>query len=226
MAAGDSSGSTRLAALAAPVMGQNPGGGLTPAQLAVKAKAQNVPQISYESAPNFLKWPPGLYMGEGIGVATNSKGHIFVYTRSQVTRLFEFDQTGKYRTTDNGEPTCTIAGDGLLFGLGEDGMPVQFHGPGELGDVLVTSGLLETCLVLQMYRFAHGHREHDEDAPSIDALSTMFAQSHKFDELMLELVSADAFGYRQVRLHRIILAAADATRLDRVLPVCASWLPR
>ena len=28
----------------------------------------------------------------GIGVATNSKGHIFVYTRSQETRLFEFDQ--------------------------------------------------------------------------------------------------------------------------------------
>ena len=35
-------------------------------------------------------------MGEGIGVATNSKGHIFVYTRSQETRLFEFDAKGNY----------------------------------------------------------------------------------------------------------------------------------
>jgi sugar lactone lactonase YvrE len=35
-------------------------------------------------------------MGEGIGVATNSKGHIFVYTRSQATRLFEFDANGNY----------------------------------------------------------------------------------------------------------------------------------
>ena len=70
--------------------------GLTPAQLAVKAKAQNVPEISYESVPNFLKMPPNLYLGEGIGVATNSKGHIFVYTRSQATRLFEFDQKGNY----------------------------------------------------------------------------------------------------------------------------------
>lgn len=61
-----------------------------------KAKAQNVPEIPYDSAPNFLKLPPNLYLGEGIGVATNSKGHIFVYTRSQNTRLFEFDQTGKY----------------------------------------------------------------------------------------------------------------------------------
>ena len=47
-----------------------------------KAKAQNVPEIPYDSAPNFLKLPDNLYMGEGIGVATNSKGHVFVYTRS------------------------------------------------------------------------------------------------------------------------------------------------
>jgi streptogramin lyase len=35
-------------------------------------------------------------MGEGIGVATNSKGHVFVYTRSQETRLFEFDPKGNF----------------------------------------------------------------------------------------------------------------------------------
>src|SRR5437667_8079127 len=61
-----------------------------------KAKAQNVPEIPYESVPNFLKFPPGLYLGEAMGVATNSKGHLFVYTRSANTRLFEFDQNGKY----------------------------------------------------------------------------------------------------------------------------------
>ena len=61
-----------------------------------KAKAQNVPEIAYESVPNFLKLPPNLYLGEGIGVATNSKGHVFVYTRSGDTRLFEFDQNGAF----------------------------------------------------------------------------------------------------------------------------------
>ncbi len=70
--------------------------GLTPAQLNARAKAQNVPEIPFESAPNFLKLPPNLHLGEGIGVATNSKGHIFVYTRSQATRLFEFDAKGNY----------------------------------------------------------------------------------------------------------------------------------
>ena len=61
-----------------------------------KAKAQNVPEIPYESVPNLLKLPPNLYLGEAMGVATNSKGHIFVYTRSANTRLFEFDQNGNY----------------------------------------------------------------------------------------------------------------------------------
>ncbi len=69
---------------------------LTPGALAARAKAQNVPEIPYESVPNLLKFPPNLFLGEGIGVATNSKGHIFVYTRSQRTRLFEFDQKGTY----------------------------------------------------------------------------------------------------------------------------------
>src|SRR5947209_20296824 len=62
----------------------------------LKAKAQNVPEIAYESVPNFLKFPPNIYLGEGIGVATNSKGHVFVYTRSGDTRLFEFDQNGAF----------------------------------------------------------------------------------------------------------------------------------
>lgn len=74
--------------------------------------AQNsIPEIPFDSAPNFLKLPDGLYLGEAVGVATNSKGHVFVYTRTgsprvtlgtnrafvrNAARLFEFDQTGKY----------------------------------------------------------------------------------------------------------------------------------
>jgi hypothetical protein len=69
---------------------------LNRAQKTAQAKARDVPEIAFDSTPNFLKLPPDLYLGEGIGVATNSKGHIFVYTRSQATRLFEFDSTGKY----------------------------------------------------------------------------------------------------------------------------------
>ena len=60
-----------------------------------KAKA-TTPEIPFESVANFFKMPAGLYMGEGVGVATNSKGHVFVYVRSGETRLFEFDQNGAF----------------------------------------------------------------------------------------------------------------------------------
>ncbi len=61
-----------------------------------KAKAENVPEIPFKSIPDFIKLPPDLYLGEAMGVATNSKGHFFVFTRSGDTRLFEFDPTGKF----------------------------------------------------------------------------------------------------------------------------------
>src|SRR2546428_8121587 len=68
----------------------------TPTFAQSKAKAENVPEIPYDSVPNFFKMPPNIYFGEGIGIATNSKGHVFVYTRSGDTRLFEFDEKGNY----------------------------------------------------------------------------------------------------------------------------------
>jgi sugar lactone lactonase YvrE len=67
-----------------------------PALAQLKATAQNVPEIPYDSVPNFLKLPAGEYLGESVGVATNSKGHTFVYHRSATTRLFEFDQNGNF----------------------------------------------------------------------------------------------------------------------------------
>lgn len=82
-----------LALLSAPIFFAQT---LTRAQERAKAKAENVPDIPYDSVPNFLKLPTGMYLGEVVGVAANSKGHIFVYTRSYNTRLLEFDQTGKF----------------------------------------------------------------------------------------------------------------------------------
>jgi DNA-binding beta-propeller fold protein YncE len=72
--------------------------GLAVAQApAVPAKARaTAPEIPYDSVPNLLKMPDGLYMGEGIGVATNSKGQLYVFTRSGESRVFEFDPTGKF----------------------------------------------------------------------------------------------------------------------------------
>src|ERR1700746_3115278 len=48
---------------------------------------QSIPEIPYDSTPNLLKMPNDIYLGEVLGVSTNSKGHIFVYTRTGSVNL-------------------------------------------------------------------------------------------------------------------------------------------
>src|SRR5580765_5911488 len=67
-----------------------------PAFAQKKATVENVPEMPFTAVPNFLKLPTGEYLGESVAVATNSKGHVFVYHRSANTRLFEFDAAGTF----------------------------------------------------------------------------------------------------------------------------------
>src|ERR1022692_571075 len=81
----------------------------------IPAGAQSVPQpliqeIRFDSS-NLLKLPDNIHLGEVAGVAANSKGDLFVYTRTGHptislgtsrpfahggSRLYEFDRTGKF----------------------------------------------------------------------------------------------------------------------------------
>jgi DNA-binding beta-propeller fold protein YncE len=53
--------------------------------LAAPLFAQQPPEIRFVADPNFLKLPPDIHLGEVAGVAINSKGHIFVFARSNST---------------------------------------------------------------------------------------------------------------------------------------------
>jgi streptogramin lyase len=75
--------------------------------LAASALAQpSVPELPFESVPDFFKLPPGMNFGEVSGVAVNSKGHIFVFTRSNsaqgpayapsAAQLLEFGPKGEF----------------------------------------------------------------------------------------------------------------------------------
>jgi NHL repeat len=83
--------------------------GLLAFLLAAPLVAQS--DLAYEANANLLKLPEHIYLGEAAGVATNSKGNIFVYTRTGGSfgsmgtsrlfthggsRLFEFDRSGKF----------------------------------------------------------------------------------------------------------------------------------
>jgi DNA-binding beta-propeller fold protein YncE len=66
---------------------------------------QAAPEIPFDSVPNPVKLPAGMYLGEVSGVAVNSKGHIFIFSRGNTTgpaygasaaQLLEFDKDGKF----------------------------------------------------------------------------------------------------------------------------------
>src|SRR5262245_28872791 len=74
-----------------------PPGERTPAQLKLLPKAlATASLIKSQVVPDFMKMPPNMYMGEGIGVDINSKGLIYVNTCAQQTRTMEFDKNGNY----------------------------------------------------------------------------------------------------------------------------------
>jgi hypothetical protein len=76
----------------------------------VSVVGQSVPEIAFDTI-DLLKTPTDVFVGEVGGVGANSKGHIFVYTRTGHpyatlgdnrtfsrggSRLFQFDQNGKF----------------------------------------------------------------------------------------------------------------------------------
>jgi DNA-binding beta-propeller fold protein YncE len=72
---------------------------------AAGARAQTVPAIRFDATIDFLKLPANLYLGEVAGVAVNSKGHVFVYSRTgqrstvhgaTAAQLFEFGPDGAF----------------------------------------------------------------------------------------------------------------------------------
>ncbi len=80
--------------------------------VAVSLSAQSaVPELPFESAAHPLSLPADIYLGEIGGVAANSRGEIFVYTRTGHptvsigssrafahggSRLFQFDRSGRF----------------------------------------------------------------------------------------------------------------------------------
>ena len=86
-----------------------------------------------------------------------------------------------------------ISGDGELLGIG------TFSGPAELGALAIEAGLLDNCVVTQLYRYAIGRTELDElDQAFIDQVVTSVgAGEYQFEDIMLQFVGTQAFGYRR-----------------------------
>mgnify|MGYP002619573871 CR=1 FL=1 len=114
--------------------------------------------------------------------------------------LENYDAQGRFRTheadnpdTDVDESQCEISGQGRLSGVGE------FSGPAELGQLVVDSGQLDSCAITQLYRFAMGRYELDQldHAFITHVLERQDGEPFHFDQLLVDFVSSEAFGYRR-----------------------------
>jgi hypothetical protein len=106
--------------------------------------------------------------------------------------LENYDIAGRFRDHDDGQPECLIEGQGELPGHG------TFHGPAELGALLVDSGVLDRCVVQQLSSFALGRALLDTEAGMVDALRAGFeSDGHSLTALIQNFVEADAFARRK-----------------------------
>ena len=57
---------------------------------------QTVAQLPYQAVPGFFKLPRDEFLGEVQGMASTSKGQLFLFVRAPQTRLLQFDANGNF----------------------------------------------------------------------------------------------------------------------------------
>jgi len=106
--------------------------------------------------------------------------------------LENYDIAGRYRTHDDAHEECTLPGKGQLPGFGE------FSGPGQLSQLLVESGKLESCFVQHFMSFALGREVRPEEQATQGALLSDFKnQGYDLKQMLARFVASERFALRQ-----------------------------
>jgi hypothetical protein len=103
----------------------------------------------------------------------------------------KYDALGRYRELENGRP---IDATGELIATEEAHLQGPFDGAIELSERLARSSEARTCLVTQLFRFAMGRAEAEQDECTLRRLeNTLIASGGRIDELLVAMTVAHAF---------------------------------
>ena len=105
--------------------------------------------------------------------------------------LENYDAVGRWRTTDHGKP---IDPTGTLTETDVDG---AYSGGVGLATRIAQSDQVMSCVARQLFRFASGRPDEDDDQHSLSLLTERFAAAdHDLRELLVALTQTDAFLFK------------------------------
>jgi hypothetical protein len=106
--------------------------------------------------------------------------------------LENYDALGVYRDEDDAGCDLDEHTEVDAPGVG------TFRGPKELGELVAEGEALRSCVATQLYRFAFGRTDlGDADEAFVEALVEAADPDVALDELLLGIVTDDAFGFRK-----------------------------
>ena len=109
--------------------------------------------------------------------------------------LDQFDAIGKFRQVD--ESGFPVNAEGSIAGYQSLAEP-DFNGVIELGERLRSLPELGQCVVTQLFRHGFARLEAPADGTLLGRAYAKFQQSnYSFNELVVSLVTSDAFRYRE-----------------------------
>jgi hypothetical protein len=105
-----------------------------------------------------------------------------------------FDAMGVYREMDGGK---AIDVSGEVYETDDPALQGPFNGVKELAQKLAASELVQDCMAMQLFRFASGRSEGQDDSCSLGTIQEAFtAADGDVMELVVALTQSDSFWYR------------------------------
>lgn len=112
--------------------------------------------------------------------------------------LENYDELGRYRTTENGLP---VDATGEVVNAAEASLDGPFEGARELAQKLSTSSHAQACFITQWYRYGMGRVEQRVDLCNVRQIYDAFtASGGNLKSVILGIVASDAFRYRSVEV--------------------------